>query len=197
MGAKQQPPSAFGQLGVSLWRSPGGAGGRISLREPLPTGMEEHGNGVPQRRAHLPGCRIRSGIRAVFPRSRGSAWRAGPGPGRCSIDGFQSSTACVWRWSNQWAVDSCSARNLVMGGSSWTRFRGPCGRPNPFDHRAGAAGQPARDAPRRGGTPAARQMPPMSSPTGRGSPLVTTRACPRAWSMRSSPRTIASAALSM
>ena len=79
------------------------------------------------------------------------------------------------RWSNQCAVDSCSATNRVSGGSPGsgnvpTRRRAPTPRRGPAPPgRAGAAS----------GRPTAAQMPASSSTTGRGSPLVTTYASPR------------------
>ncbi len=76
----------------------------------------------------------------------------------------------VRRWSNQCAVESCSARNRDIGGSS---------RPGRMRHTVSAT-PPAAWASLAGtrhdgaGTPQAVQMPARSSATGRGSPFVTT-----------------------
>ena len=96
------------------------------------------------------------------------------------------------RWSNQCAVDSCSARKRVIGGSP--RSAGSAA------HVASTTAPAARARPagteRRGGaTPAARQIAATSSATGRGSPLVTTRARPSSSTHRSTAATSASAAL--
>ena len=107
--------------------------------------------------------------------------------------GVQPRRSVVWRWSNQWAVLSCSARNLVIGGSPEPRCSVHTVSAIAPAHRAGVDGTEWRG----GRTPAARQMAVSSSATGRGSPLDTTTAWPRASRQRSSAATSASTALVM
>ena len=93
--------------------------------------------------------------------------RAARTPRRATPRASTAGARWVRRWSNQCAVDSCSARKRVIGGSP--------SRPDAAHARSTTA--PAPDATARGtdrvgsGTPAARQMRVSSSATVRGSPL--------------------------
>ncbi len=110
--------------------------------------------------------------RASGPPRRGS--RGVADPRRSTRPAPSASAARVSRWSNQCAVESCSARNRVIGGSS---------APGRSAHARSISEPAARATPAGtlhdgGRTPEARQMPASSSPTGRGSPFVMTNARP-------------------